>query len=181
VPGRARDIGQLAELGAQFGGRYAPVLGQGRHTVTQQSPMFTVHVARVRVDPETGEWRLLAYGAIQDVGRALNPTEVVAQVHGGAVQSLGRAFGEVLAWDAGGQLRTGSFIDYGLPTIDQVPEIDVELLEIPSPYGPFGAKGVGEPPAVPGPAAIANAIRRASGRRLTDLPAEFGRLVPAME
>jgi CO/xanthine dehydrogenase Mo-binding subunit len=181
APGRARPIGELAELGAQFGGRYAPVLGQGRHTVTQQSPMFTVHLARVRVDPETGEWRLRAYAAIQDVGRALNPPEVVGQVHGGAVQSLGRAFGEELAWDRDGQLRTASFVDYGLPTIDQVPEIDVELLEIPSPLGPFGAKGVGEPPAVPGPPAIANAIWRASGRRLTELPADFARLVPAME
>jgi CO/xanthine dehydrogenase Mo-binding subunit len=181
VPGRALGVGELAEMGARFGGRYAPVLGQGRHVVTQQSPMFTVHLARVRADAETGEWRLVAYAAIQDVGRALNPPEVAGQVHGGAVQSAGRALGEELAWDADGQLRTGSFIDYGLPSIDQVPEIDVELLEIPSPFGPFGARGVGEPPAVPGPAAIANAIRMASGRRLTVMPAEFGRLVPAME
>src|SRR5262249_36606665 len=76
-PGRAVGIGQVANLGAQFGGRYGPVLGQGRHVVTKQSPMFTVHVARVRVDPETGEWRLLAYAAVQDVGKALNPPEVV--------------------------------------------------------------------------------------------------------
>jgi CO/xanthine dehydrogenase Mo-binding subunit len=173
VPGRSRGIGQLADLGAQFGGRYMPVLGQGRHVVTKQSPMFTVHVARVRVDPETGEWRLLAYAAIQDVGKALNPPEVLGQIHGGAVQSLGRAFGEELAWDAEGQLRTGSFIDYGLPSVDQVPDICVELVEVPSQFGPFGAKGVGEPPAVPGPAAIANAIRAASGQRLTDMPADF--------
>jgi CO/xanthine dehydrogenase Mo-binding subunit len=181
VPGRSRGIGQLADLGAQFGGRYAPVLGQGRHVVTKQSPMFTVHVARVRVDPETGEWRLLAYVAIQDVGKALNPPEVVGQVHGGAVQSLGRAFGEELVWDADGQLRTGSFIDYGLPTADQIPEIGVELVEVPSPFGPFGAKGVGEPPAVPGPAAIANAISAASGARVTEMPADYARVVRSME
>ncbi len=180
VPGRAVGVGELAELGAQFGGRYAPVLGQGRHVLTQQSPMFTVHLVRVRVDPATGEWRLQAYAAIQDVGRALNPPEVEGQVHGGVVQSAGRALGEVLVWDEDGQLRNGSFIDYGLPTIDQVPDIAVELLEIPSPLGPFGAKGVGEPPAVPGPAAIANAIHAASGRRLTELPADFMRLVPAV-
>jgi len=180
VPGRARDIGKLADLGAQFGGRYAPVLGQGRHVVTKQSPMFTVHAARVRVDPETGEWRLLAYAAVQDVGRALNPPEVHGQIHGGTVQSLGRALGEELAWDADGQLRTGSFIDYGLPTVDQVPDIGVELVEVPSAFGPFGAKGVGEPPAVPGPAAIANAISAACGRRLTEMPADFARVVQAM-
>ena len=181
VPGRARGVGELAEMGARFGGTYAPVLGQGRHAVTVQSPMFTVHVARVRSDPETGEWRLTAYAAIQDVGRALNPAEVMAQVHGGAVQSAGRALGEELAWDGEGQLRTGSFVDYGLPTIDQVPQIEVELVEVPSPVGPFGARGVGEPPAVPAPAAIANAIRAASGRRPTTLPADFGRLVLSMD
>jgi CO/xanthine dehydrogenase Mo-binding subunit len=180
VPGRSRGIGQLADLGAQFGGRYMPVLGQGRHVVTKQSPMFTVHLARVHVDPETGEWRLLAYAAIQDVGKALNPPEVQGQIHGGAVQSLGRAFGEELAWDADGQLRTGSFVDYGLPTADQIPEIGVHLVEVPSPFGPFGAKGVGEPPAVPGPAAIANAISAASGLRLTDMPADFARVVRSM-
>jgi CO/xanthine dehydrogenase Mo-binding subunit len=180
VPGRSLGIGHLANLGAQFGGRYAPVLGQGRHVVTKQSPMFTVHVARVRLDPETGEWRLTGYAAIQDVGRALNPPEVVGQVHGGAVQGLGRVLGEELAWDGDGQLRTGSFIDYGLPSIDQVPEIGVELVEVPSLFGPFGAKGVGEPPAVPGPAAVANAIRAAGGPGVTDLPADFTRVVRSM-
>jgi CO/xanthine dehydrogenase Mo-binding subunit len=180
VPGRALGIGDVAELGAQFGGRYPPVMGHGRHVITKQSPMFTVHLARVRVDEDTGAWRLTGYAAIQDVGRALNPPEVVGQVHGGAVQGLGRALGEELAWDGDGQLRTGSFIDYGLPSIDQVPAIDVELLEIPSPHGPFGAKGVGEPPAVPGPAAVANAIHAACGQRLTELPADFSRLVRAM-
>jgi len=181
VPGRALGIGHLAHLGAQFMGRYAPVLGQGRHVVTKQSPMFTVHLARVRVDRETGEWRLTSYAAIQDVGKALNPPEVAGQVHGGAAQSMGRALGEELAWDADGQLRTASFVDYALPTIDQVPEIGVELLEIPSLFGPFGAKGVGEPPAVPGPAAVANAIQAACGIRLTELPAQFTRLVRSMQ
>jgi CO/xanthine dehydrogenase Mo-binding subunit len=180
VPGRALGIGHLADLGAQFAGRYMPVLGQGRHVITKQSPMFTVHLARVRVDPDTGEWRLGAYAAIQDVGRALNPPEVRGQVHGGVVQGIGRALGEELVWDAGGQLRTGSFIDYALPSIDQVPNIGVELVEVPSPYGPFGAKGVGEPPAVPGAAAIGSAIRAACGVGLAELPADFPRLVRSM-
>jgi CO/xanthine dehydrogenase Mo-binding subunit len=132
--------------------------------------MFTVHLARVRVDRETGSYRLTGYAAIQDVGRALNPPEVEAQVHGGALQGLGRVFGEEMRWDADGQLRNASFLDYALPTIDQVPDIDVALVEVPSVLGPFGAKGVGEPPAVPGPAAVANAIFRATGCRLTRLP-----------
>ncbi len=177
VPARALGIGHLAGLAAQFGGRYPPVLGQGRAAITLQSPMFTVHVARVHVDPETGAWALTGYAAIQDVGRALNPPEVEAQVHGGVLQGLGRALGEELAYDAEGQLRSASFIDYGLPSIDQAPATEVQLLEIPSEVGPFGAKGVGEPPAVPGPAAVANALHAACGIRLTAMPADFSRLV----
>lgn len=170
VPSRSKGIGELALLGAQFGGRYPPVLGQGRAAITKQSPMFTVHIARVRVDRETGDWRLTGYAAIQDVGKAINPPEIEGQVHGGALQGLGRALGEELRYDAEGQLRTATFADYPLPTIDQAPDTAVELVEVPSPYGPLGAKGVGEPPAVPGPAAVANAIRDACGVRLTRLP-----------
>lgn len=179
VPGRSLEVGHLAGLAAQFGGRYPPVLGQGRAAITEASPMFTVHVARALVDADTGHWRLTGYAAIQDVGRALNPPEVEAQIHGGVLQSLGRVLGEELVWDGQGQLQTASFIDYGLPTIDQAPSVQVELLEIPSPIGPFGAKGVGEPPAVPGPPAVANAINAACGRRLRELPANFGQLLEA--
>jgi len=110
-----------------------------------------------------------AYAAIQDVGRAINPPEVVAQIHGGAVQGLGRALGEQLVYDAGGQLRTGSFLDYELPTADQVPDIDVQIIEVPASTG-IGTRGVGEPPAVPGPAAVVNAIASATGVRIRTIP-----------
>jgi CO/xanthine dehydrogenase Mo-binding subunit len=179
VPGRAAAVGHLAGLSMQFGGRYPPVAGQGKSAITEQSPMFTVHLARVAVDRETGEWRLVGYAAIQDVGKAINPAEIEGQVHGGALQGLARALGEEMRWDEDGQLRTASFLDYALPTIDQVPEVAVELLEIPSPIGPFGAKGVGEPPAVPGPAAITNAIHNACGVRITTLPVSWDQLVQA--
>ena len=76
-----------------------------------------------------------------------------------------------------GQLRTGSFLDYDLPSADQLPDIDVQLIEVPSAVGPLGAKGVGEPPAVPGPAAIANAIARATGVRVRNLPIDRSELV----
>jgi CO/xanthine dehydrogenase Mo-binding subunit len=132
--------------------------------------MFTVHVARVRVDRETGAYQLIGYAAIQDVGRAINPPEVVGQIHGGAVQALGRALGEELVYDDGGQLRSGSFLDYELPAADQLPDIDVKLIEMASPVGPLGAKGVGEPPAIPGTAALANAVSRAFGVRVRSAP-----------
>ncbi len=182
VPGgRSMGVGQLAGLAAQFGGRYPPVLGHGRTAITEQSPMFTVQIAKVAVDAEAGAFQLTAFAAIQDVGKAINPPEVVGQIHGGALQALGRALGEELVYDSEGQLRTASFLDYQMPSIDQVPDIDVLLLEIPSPVGPFGARGVGEPPAVPGPAAVANAIRAAVGVRLDSVPVRAGALLASLQ
>jgi CO/xanthine dehydrogenase Mo-binding subunit len=132
--------------------------------------MFTVHIARVRVDRETGAFQLIGYAAIQDVGRAINPPEIEGQIHGGVVQSVGRALGEELVFDGAGRPRTTSFLDYELPAADQVPDIDVRLVEVPSPIGPLGAKGVGEPPAIPGTAALANAVSRAAGVRVREAP-----------
>src|SRR5437879_11408202 len=151
-------------------GRPKPLHARGRSAALSASPQCTVQMARVRTDPETGAFQLTGYAAIQAVGKAINPPEVEGQIHGGAAQALGRALGEQLAFDSDGQLRTGSFLDYELPTADQLPDIDVSLIEIPSPVGPLGAKGVGEPPAIPGPAALANALARASGIRLRQVP-----------
>jgi len=179
VPDRFVEITKLVALSTEFMGRYRPIQAMGRSAVERASPAFTVHIARVRTDPETGAFQVTGYAAIQDVGRAINPPEVRAQVHGGAVQSVGRALGEQLFYDTEGQLRSGSFLDYELPTADQVPDIDVQLIEIPSPVGPLGAKGVGEPPAIPGPAAITNALARATGVRVREVPVDRSVLVRA--
>src|ERR1700694_1016098 len=76
-----------------------------------------------------------------------------------------------------GGRSAGSFLDYELPTADQIPLIDVELIEVPSPVGPLGAKGVGEPPAIPAPAAVANALARATGIRLREVPVDRSKLI----
>jgi CO/xanthine dehydrogenase Mo-binding subunit len=165
VPDRKVTIGELA----MGGSKNAPVLGQGRTVIDRQSPAFTVHICRVKVDRETGGYKVTGYAAIQDVGRAINPPEVEAQIHGGAAQGLGRALGEQLVYDSGGQLRTGSFLDYELPTVDQVPEIDVQIVEVAASTG-LGTRGVGEPPAVPGPAVVVNAIASATGVRIRQVP-----------
>ena len=177
APTRSVEITKLVSMSREFMGRYRPIQATGRSAVQQASPMFTVHIARVRVDRETGAYSLVGYAAIQDVGHAINPPEVEGQIHGGSVQSLGRALGEGLVYDGDGQLRTGSFIDYELPAADQIPHIDVELVEVPSPVGPLGAKGVGEPPAIPGTAALANAVSRASGVRVRRAPIDRSELV----
>ena len=179
VPERYVEITKLVTLSTEFAGRYRPIQSIGRSAVQSASPAFTVHIARVRTDSETGAFEVIGYAAIQDVGRAINPPEVRAQVHGGAVQSMGRALGEQLVYDADGQLRSGTFLDYELPTADQLPDIDVELIEVPSPVGPLGAKGVGEPPAIPGAAALTNALARATGIRVRDVPVDRSVLVRA--
>jgi len=179
APSRSVEITRLVELSTEFMGKYRPIEATGRSAVQAASPMFTVHLARVRVDRETGAYQLVGYAAIQDVGHAINPPEVEGQIHGGSVQALGRALGERLVYDGDGQLRTGSFLDYELPAADQIPNIDVTLVEVPSPVGPLGAKGVGEPPAIPGTAALANAVSRAAGVRIREVPIDRFSLVSA--
>jgi CO/xanthine dehydrogenase Mo-binding subunit len=177
VPERFVEITKLVALSTEFMGRHRPINATGRSAVQSASPAFTVHIARVRADAETGAFRLTGYAAIQDVGRAINPPEVRGQIHGGSVQSIGRALGEQLAYDLEGQLRSGSFLDYELPTADQIPVIDVQLIEVPSPVGPLGAKGVGEPPAIPGPAAVTNALAHATGVRVREVPVDRSALI----
>jgi len=177
APARSVEITRLVAKSQEFMGRHKPIQAIGRSAVQEASPMFTVQVARVRIDRETGAYQLIGYAAIQDVGHAINPPEVEAQVHGGATQSIGRALGEQLVYDSDGQLRSGSFLDYELPAADQIPNIDVRLVEVPSPVGPLGAKGVGEPPAIPGTAAVANAVSRAAGVRVRDVPIDRSLLV----
>ena len=113
---------------------------------------------------------VLAHVIAQDVGKALNPALVEGQMHGGTAQGIGWALLEELAHDENGQLRGGSFAEYALPSTDQVPPIETLIVEVPAPDGPFGAKGIGEPPVCGVPGAIANAIAAASGARLTELP-----------
>src|SRR6185312_9413224 len=102
APTRSVAITELVGMSREFMGRHKPIQATGRSAVQEASPMFTVHLARVTFDRETGAYRLTGYAAIQDVGRAINPPEVVGQIHGGSVQALGRAFGEELAYDGDG-------------------------------------------------------------------------------
>ena len=113
---------------------------------------------------------VLAHVVAQDVGRALNPSLVEGQMHGGTAQGLGWALLEELAHDENGQLRGGSFAEYALPSTDQVPDIETLIVEVPAPDGPFGAKGIGEPPVSGVPPAVANAIAAAVGVRMQELP-----------
>ena len=170
VPEKGVTLQQIAADSMRFGAPYEPVYGRGRSANRVSSPMFAAHLAKVAVDPETGEVRVLDYVAAQDVGRAINPAEVEGQIHGGVVQGIGWALLEGMTYDADGQLLTATLMDYALPQSRDMPPITPLLVEVPSELGPFGAKGVGEPPVVPVAAAIANAIKDAVGVRMRQIP-----------
>jgi xanthine dehydrogenase YagR molybdenum-binding subunit len=133
---------------------------------------FGVHVAEVAVDVETGEVRVERIAAIHDVGRVINPLSASSQVEGGIIQGLGHTLSEERLLDPEtGTVLTQMLDAYKLPTIADIPEIVTELLDIPDPHlTNLGAKGLGEPPIIPVAAAVANAIRDATGADVRSLP-----------
>lgn len=181
TPTRSIPIGDVVAKGMGFGASYAPVLGQGRTTVTDQSPAFSAQLVEVDVDQETGAVQVLKHVIAQDAGRAINPLAVEGQMVGGAAQGLGWALYEEMAYDEDGQLLSGSWMDYTLPdSMQTAPDVETIIVEVPSEHGPFGARGVGEPPVVPTPAAVANAIAHATGLRLTEMPMTAPRVLQAL-
>ncbi len=170
VPTSGVSLKQIASMSMSFGQRFEPVYGRGSTAITTSAPGFAVHVAEVEIDDVTGETHITRYVAAQDVGYAINPALVEGQIHGGVAQGIGWALYEGQVFDADGQLLTASLMDYVLPKAEMIPPIETILVEIPSEFGAYGSKGVGEPPAIPGPATIANAIRDAAGVRVTSIP-----------
>jgi carbon-monoxide dehydrogenase large subunit len=122
------------------------------------------HMAEVEIDPETGVVRIVRYVVADDFGKTVNPLIVRGQVAGGVAQGYGQAVLEHTVFDPeSGQLLSGSFMDYALPRADDLPDIEVDLLEIPCASNPLGVKGAGEAGAVGSPPAIVNAIIDALG------------------
>ncbi len=146
-------------------------------TVYHHQPTVTytsaVHVAHVEVDTGTGAVRLLRYLVAHDCGKVINPVIVEGQIHGGVAQGVGGALLEEMVYDEQGQLLTGTFMDYLVPTAMELPPIETVHLEYPSPRNPLGLKGIGEGGAISPPAAIANAVEDALspfGARVTRTP-----------
>jgi CO/xanthine dehydrogenase Mo-binding subunit len=133
------------------------------------APTFHVHLAEVEVDPDTGKVTILRYVVAQDVGRAINPNGIEGQIHGGVAQGIGYALFENIRL-ADGRVLESDLESYRLPGAPDVPRVEAILLEHPDPHGPYGAKGVGEPPIVPVAAVIANAVSDAVGRPFDRLP-----------
>jgi CO/xanthine dehydrogenase Mo-binding subunit len=162
APERGLDLGQLARAAEAGGAELAAVEYFEPPTVTWANG---AHAAVVEVDPGTGGVRVLRYAVVHDCGRPINPAIVDGQVHGGVAQGIGGALFEELVYDEEGQLLSGTLADYLVPTAADVPPMALAHMETPSPLNPLGVKGVGEGGAIPGPAAIANAVEDALGPR----------------
>lgn len=185
APHRAISLGEIAAA-ATPGSRVSlpegiePGLREGAHyyppTVTFGSG---THIAVVDVDDETGFVRVLEYVVVDDCGVMLNPMVVDGQVHGGIAHGIGNALYEEAVYNEDGQLLTGTFVDYLLPTTEEVPDLKVVHAEHPSPLNTLGVKGVGEGGTVSPPAAIANAIcdaMRPLDVQITEMPMSPDRL-----
>ncbi|MFN8526863.1 MAG: xanthine dehydrogenase family protein molybdopterin-binding subunit [Chloroflexota bacterium] len=180
VPDKSITLEAIGRKTNSFGSQVAPVHGTGSIAVPAQAPAFAVQIAEVEIDPDTGALALHGFATIQDVGFAINPLGIEGQIQGGAVQSLGIALTEGLMYDDQGRVMNPSLLDYRQLTAADVPDMETELVAVPAPHGPMGARGVGEPPIVPAPAAIANAIEDAVGVRLTETPMTPERIALAM-
>ncbi|MGH3010583.1 MAG: xanthine dehydrogenase family protein molybdopterin-binding subunit [Gaiellaceae bacterium] len=181
-PSKAVEISELAGSGAEL-------LGKGSGAVPEDPPcdaegclgrlglesflepqVFT-HAARVKIDRETGVVRVLHVAAVHDSGVIVNRLGATGQVYGGVVMGIGQALLEASQLDADGRQRNPHLLDYKLVTASDAPRIDVDWIETPAENGgPKGTRGVGEPPTVPTPGAIANAIARLIGARVRELP-----------
>jgi carbon-monoxide dehydrogenase large subunit len=173
-PGAATTLREVLEAAAGGSdGRTATALleEEARFDSEDMSFPYGLHCAAVEIDLDTGGVDLRRYAIAYDVGRAINPKLVEGQMIGGLAQGFGGALFEELAYDEGGQLVSGSFMDYLIPTASEVPPVEVVITEdAPTPLTPLGAKGAGEGGTAAAGAAIANAVSDAAGAEALSLP-----------
>jgi CO/xanthine dehydrogenase Mo-binding subunit len=171
------SLAQLAEKASATGGP----IGAGSSLNTEGAAGgFGTHICDGEVDPETGRVQVVRYTAFQDVGRAIHPSYVEGQIQGGVAQGIGWAINEECIFDANGKLDNASFLDYRMPVACDLPMIEAVMIEVPNDKHPHGVRGVGEVPIVPPLAAVANAVKKAIGRRLTELPMSPPKVLAAL-
>ena len=141
---------------------------------------FAGNIVDVEVDPETGKVTILRFTAVQDAGKAIHPSYVEGQMQGGSVQGIGWGLNEEYFMRDDGEMANSSLLDYRMPTSLDLPMIDTVIVEVPSSSHPFGVRGVGEANIVPPPAAIAHAIRNATGVWMEKLPMNPGAVMDAV-
>jgi CO/xanthine dehydrogenase Mo-binding subunit len=180
-PERGIALAEVARHSLQQGGS---IMGYGSasdsFSTVALAPNAAVHVADVEVDRDTGQVKILRYTTFQDVGLCVNPDQVEGQMQGGATQGIGWGLAETYRFDEAGALRNANLLDYRLPSAMDVPYIAAHVVEVPSGDHPYGIRAVGQVPIVPPAAALANAISRATGVRLYELPMTSEQLYRAM-
>jgi CO/xanthine dehydrogenase Mo-binding subunit/aerobic-type carbon monoxide dehydrogenase small subunit (CoxS/CutS family) len=167
----------LKELAARA---TTPLTASGHWGGSPRSVAFNAHWFRVAVDPATGAVRILRSVHSADAGTVLNPVQCRGQVEGGVAQALGATLSEHVDIDATGQVTTAGFRQYHLPTYADVPRTEVHFAETDDAIGPHGAKSMSESPFNPVAPAMANALRDATGVRMTDLPFTADRIWQSM-
>lgn len=188
VPDRRVTFAQIARAAHRMigvPGGLAPGLEATCHFMPEGRTFpFGVHVAIVEIDRATGELTVLRYLAVDDCGTQINPRLVADQVRGGLAQGFGQALQEFIAYDADGQLLTGTFLDYAAPRAEQLPNFELAHTVTPSPFNPLGVKGVGEAGTTGAPPTLVNAALDALaplGVRTLDMPLTAERVWRAME
>ncbi len=169
---------EIAAKRAQTGG---PIVAAAAVNPGAVAPGFATQFCDVEVDPETGKVTVLRFVAAQDVGRAIHPSYVEGQIQGGVTQGIGWALNEEYIYDAKGHMENPGFLDYRIPVASDLPMIEPVMVEVPNPGHPYGAKGAAEVNICPPMAAIANAIERATGKRLTELPMSPPKVLAAID
>jgi carbon-monoxide dehydrogenase large subunit len=186
---RSLSLGLLASKANPLRGAVQPGTEPGLESTAYFGPdrgstASGVHAIIVEVDPETAMVKILRYVVVHDCGQMINPLLVEGQIHGGVAHGIGNAFFEQLVYDEQGQLMNASFMDYLLPTATDVPPIETDHRETPSPFNPIGLKGVGEAGCIPTGAVFAQAVEDAlsgSGLEIREIPLSPNRLFELME
>jgi len=167
------------QASAVFGFRVAEAVDAADRVNSSNTYGFIAEVMAVEVDPDTAGITIVKYVTVHDAGTIINPMIAEGQIYGGALHGLGGALYEELAYSEDGQLLTGTFMDYLVPTASEAPVIEIAHVESPSPLTPLGSKGLGESSSMTVPAVIANAVSDALaplGVRITELPMTPSRL-----
>jgi len=172
------SLSEIAAKRAQTGG---PIVAEAAVNPSVVAPGFATQFCDVEVDPETGKVKILRFVAAQDVGRAIHPSYVEGQIQGGVTQGIGWALNEEYIYNSHGHMENPGFLDYRIPVASDLPMIEPVMVEVPNPGHPYGAKGAAEVNICPPMAAIANAIERATGRRLTELPMSPPKVLAAID
>jgi CO/xanthine dehydrogenase Mo-binding subunit len=171
----------IKEIAAKRGQTGGPIVAAAGVNPMAVAPGYATHFCDVEVDPDTGKVTILRYVAAQDAGRAIHPSYVEGQIQGGVVQGIGWALNEEYIYDSKGRMENAGFLDYRIPVASDLPMIEPVVVEVPNPGHPYGAKGVAEVNICPPMAAIANAIERATGKRLTELPMSPPKVLAAID